>query len=92
MATLPWTTEIAMCVSSSIAYWAPSGVSANFVRALTVREHPVHGGFNGRITELIAERNFSIVSCQANRVVRFTLFHEGSEVPEQYYFGASRDV
>ncbi len=79
-------------VSSSIAYESPSGVSANFVRALAVREHPVHGGFNGRITELIAERNFSIVSCQANRVVRFTLFHEGSEVPEQYYFGASRDV
>lgn len=75
-------------VSSSIAYEAPTGVSANAVRLLAVREHPLHGDFKGRITELIAERNFSIVSCQANRVVRFTLFHEGSEVPEQYYFGA----
>lgn len=79
-------------VSSSIAYEPPMGVAANAVRFLTVREHPIHGGFNGRITELIAERNFSIVSCQANRVVRFTLFHEGSEVPEQYYFGASAEV
>jgi phosphodiesterase/alkaline phosphatase D-like protein len=74
-------------VSSSIAYEAPTGISANMVRWLVVREHPVHGGFTGRITELVANRNFSVVSCQDNRVLRFTLFHEGSEVPEQYYFG-----
>ena len=79
-------------VSSSIAYESPSGVSANAVRLLAVREHPVHGDFNGRITELIAERNFSVVSCQENGVMRFTLFHEGSEVPEQYYFGTSRET
>jgi phosphodiesterase/alkaline phosphatase D-like protein len=76
-------------VSSSIAYESPTGVSANTVRYLVVREHPMQGGFTGRISELIAERNFAVVSCQANRVLRFTLFHEGSDVPEQYYFGAS---
>jgi phosphodiesterase/alkaline phosphatase D-like protein len=75
-------------VSSSIAYESPTGISANAVRYLVVREHPVHGGFNGRISELIAERNFAVVSCQKNKVLRFTLFHEGSDVPEQYYFGA----
>jgi phosphodiesterase/alkaline phosphatase D-like protein len=75
-------------VSSSIAYEAPTGVSANTMRYLVVREHPVQGGFTGRISEFIAERNFAVVSCQANKVLRFTLFHEGSEVPEQYYFGA----
>jgi phosphodiesterase/alkaline phosphatase D-like protein len=76
-------------VSSSIAYESPTGVSANTVRYLCVRDHPVHGDFCGRITELIAQRNFAVVSCQANRVLRFTLFHEGSDVPEQYYFGSS---
>jgi hypothetical protein len=76
-------------VSSSIAYEAPTGVTANMMRYLVLREHPVQGGFMGRISEFIAERNFAVVSCQANRVLRFTLFHEGSEVPEQYYFGAS---
>jgi phosphodiesterase/alkaline phosphatase D-like protein len=75
-------------VSSSIAYEAPTGVTANMMRYLVLREHPVQGGFMGRISEFIAERNFAVVSCQANRVLRFTLFHEGSDVPEQYYFGA----
>jgi phosphodiesterase/alkaline phosphatase D-like protein len=75
-------------VSSSIGYESPTGISANTVRWMVVREHPMHGGFTGRISELIANRNFSVVSCQENRVLRFTLFHEGSEVPEQYYFGA----
>lgn len=74
-------------VSSSIAYESPTGISANAVRWLVVREHPVHGDFTGRITELVANRNFAVVSCQENRVLRFTLFHEGSDVPEQYYFG-----
>lgn len=75
-------------VSSSIGYESPTGISANAVRWMVVREHPVHGGFTGRISELVANRNFSVVSCQENRVLRFTLFHEGSDVPEQYYFGA----
>jgi phosphodiesterase/alkaline phosphatase D-like protein len=75
-------------VSSAIAHESPTGISANAVRYLVVREHPVHGGFNGRISELIAARNFAVVSCQANKVLRFTLFHEGGDVPEQYYFGA----
>jgi phosphodiesterase/alkaline phosphatase D-like protein len=74
-------------VSSSIGYEAPTGISANTVRWMVVREHPIHGDFTGRITELVANRNFSVVSCQENGVLRFTLFHEGSEVPEQYYFG-----
>jgi phosphodiesterase/alkaline phosphatase D-like protein len=74
-------------VSSSIGYESPAGISANTVRWMVVREHPLHGGFTGRVSELVANRNFSLVSCQENGVLRFTLFHEGSEVPEQYYFG-----
>lgn len=74
-------------VSSAIAYESPAGVSANAMRMLVQREHPVHGGFVGRIDEFVPERNFAVVCCQHNGVFRFTLFHEGSDVPEQHYFG-----
>jgi phosphodiesterase/alkaline phosphatase D-like protein len=79
--------QIHQGVSSAIAYESVSGISANAVRWLSLREHPVRGGFVGKVEELICERNFSIVSVQANQAFRFTLFSEATEVPEQHYFG-----
>ena len=73
-------------VSSAIAHESATGVAANVVRWLTRREHPLRGSFVGRVEEVICHRNFAVVSAQANQAFRFTLFHEGSAVPEQYYF------
>ena len=74
-------------VSSAIAYESVTGVSANAIRWLVLREHPLRGTFTGTVSEVVCERNFSVVSVQGNRAFRFTLFNEASEVPEQYYFG-----
>jgi hypothetical protein len=74
-------------VSSAIAHESVAGISANAARWLSLREHPIRGGFVGKVEEVICERNFSIVSVQANQAFRFTLYNEASEVPEQYYFG-----
>jgi len=74
-------------VSSAIAHESVAGVSANAVRWLVVREHPIRGSFVGKVDEVICERNFSVVSVHPNRAFRFTLFNEATEVPEQYYFG-----
>jgi phosphodiesterase/alkaline phosphatase D-like protein len=74
-------------VSSAISYESVTGVSANAIRWLVLREHPLRGSFTGTVAEVVCERNFSVVSVQANRAFRFTLFQEASEVPEQYYFG-----
>jgi phosphodiesterase/alkaline phosphatase D-like protein len=74
-------------VSSAIAYESVTGVSANAVRWLVLREHPLRGTFTGTVSEVVCERNFSVVSVQSNQAFRFTLFNEASEVPEQYYFG-----
>lgn len=81
--------QIHQGVSSAIAYESPAGVSANAVRWLVLREHPIRGSFVGKVDEVVCERNFSVVSVHDNRAFRFTLFSEGSEVPEQYYFGLS---
>ncbi len=76
-------------VSSAIAHGSLAGIAANVVRWLVQREHPLRGGFVGRIDEVIAERNFAVVDAQSNRAFRFTIFHEGSTVPEQFYFARS---
>lgn len=76
-------------VASAIAHESLAGIRANMMRRLVVREHPLRGGFVGKIEEIVCERNFSFVSAQANQAFRFTLFNEASEVPEQYYFSLS---
>lgn len=79
--------QIHQGVSSAVAHESVTGISANALRWLVLREHPIRGGFVGKVEEVICERNFSVVSVQANQAFRFTMFSEASEVPEQHYFG-----
>jgi phosphodiesterase/alkaline phosphatase D-like protein len=74
-------------VASGIAHESVTGIAGNVIRWLCRRDHPLRGPFLGRIDEVVCERNFSVVTAQANKAFRFTVFGEDSEVPEQHYFG-----
>lgn|GEM_PF-1551326 len=74
-------------VSSGIAHESLTGIAANGIRWLCQREHPLRGSFVGRVDEMIFERNFAVVSTQANSAFRFTIFSENNGAPEQFYFG-----
>ncbi len=76
-------------VSSAIAYESPQGFTARLLAGLIRREHPLRGPFVGRVDEVVTSRNFSIIdaSGRENRTMRFTLYSEQRDVPDQYYFG-----